>query len=156
MTTTTDTPANDTERRDRLRQRIEDGELRQQARRVADQARDAAEGLVDYAKAHPLRIVAGAVALGLAVGAMTKPGRRAGKRGGALAAFAADAALAYGLKAWKSTLDAGSEAGDVAKDFGRSASYKLDTAAGAMRETSRKAGKIGAQAMRDMRSRFTH
>lgn len=156
MTTTSETPANDTDRREALRQRIDEGELRQQARRVADQARDTAGGFIDYAKEHPLRIVAGAIAVGLAVGAMTKPGRRVGKRGGALAALAADAALAYGLKVWKGALDAGSDAGDAARDLGRSASYKLDNAAEIVRDRSRKAGTIGARAMRDMRSRFTH
>lgn len=156
--TTTTSPT--TDRREALRQRIEASELRQQARNLGEQAKEAADSALGYAKKHPLRVVAGAVAVGLAIGALTRPGRRVGKRGGALAAIALDAALAYGMKAFDKAGTFGSEAADsagvAARKIGRDASYRLDVAGDAVRAGSRKAGAIGTKAMRDMRSRFTH
>ena len=149
-------PLTDAERREKLRQRIAQGEERHEARRFADQARDAADSALGYAREHPLRVVAGAVAVGLVVGALTRPGRRLGRRGGALAALAADAAIGYGLKAWSEAGKAGDTAGTAARRFGRDASYRLDTASDMVREGTRKATAATSRAMRDMRSRFTH
>lgn len=75
----TDIPSNGANPRDELRAKIEASERRIAQRTFADQARDAAEVAADYTKANPLKVVGGAVVVGLVIGAMTKPGRRAAK-----------------------------------------------------------------------------
>ena len=66
----------DDTRRDSLRARIDAAERRNAERTLADDARAAAAAAVDYTKAHPLTVLAGALALGLVIGALTRPGRR--------------------------------------------------------------------------------
>ncbi|MFN4019087.1 MAG: hypothetical protein ACK4IC_01060 [Erythrobacter sp.] len=88
--------------RDSLRARIEAAERRNAERSLADQAREAAEAATDYARAHPLAVVGGALALGLLVGLATRPGRRvAARAAGAVGAAASGAAgsAASGAKA---------------------------------------------------------
>jgi hypothetical protein len=65
-----------TQQRDALRARIEAAERRNAERTLADQARDAATAVTDYTRAHPFAVIGGAVALGLAIGLLTRPGRR--------------------------------------------------------------------------------
>jgi hypothetical protein len=62
--------------RDSLRARIEAAERRNAERSIADQARAAANAAVDYTRAHPLTVIGGALALGLAIGLLTRPGRQ--------------------------------------------------------------------------------
>jgi len=62
--------------RDGLRARIEAAERRNAARSLSDNAREAADSAVQYTRAHPLTVIGGALALGLAIGLMTRPGRR--------------------------------------------------------------------------------
>lgn len=108
----TDQTKTDAEKREELRARIEAGEARQAVRSLGEQAKDAADGALDYVKANPIKSIA-AVAFGaLVIGAMTRPGRKAGKRAGRLASAATDAALAYGL----SLLDAGKDAAETGQD----------------------------------------
>jgi hypothetical protein len=64
-------------KRDSLRARIEAAERRNAEKSLADNARAAAQAAVDYTRAHPLTVIGGALAVGLAVGLMTRPGRRA-------------------------------------------------------------------------------
>ncbi len=79
--------------RDSLRARIEAAERRNAERSLADQAREAAEAATDYARAHPLAVVGGALALGLLVGLATRPGRQvAARAAGAVSAAASGAA----------------------------------------------------------------
>lgn len=66
--------------RDSLRARIEAAERRNAERNLADQAREAAAAATDYARAHPLAVVGGALALGLVIGLATRPGRKAAAR----------------------------------------------------------------------------
>lgn len=63
--------------RDSLRARIEAAERRNAERTLADQAREAAGKAVDYTRAHPLTVIGGAVAAGIVIGLLTRPGRRA-------------------------------------------------------------------------------
>jgi ElaB/YqjD/DUF883 family membrane-anchored ribosome-binding protein len=66
--------------RDALRGKIEAAERRNAERTLADQAREAAGAAADYTRAHPLTVIGGAVAVGLMIGLLTRPGRRvAGK-----------------------------------------------------------------------------
>jgi len=64
------------DKRDALRARIEAAERRNAERTLADQAREAADAAADYTRAHPLTVIGGAVALGLVIGLLTRPGRR--------------------------------------------------------------------------------
>lgn len=63
-------------KRDALRARIEAAERRNAERTLADTARDAATAAVDYTRSHPLTVIGGALAVGLAIGLLTRPGRR--------------------------------------------------------------------------------
>jgi ElaB/YqjD/DUF883 family membrane-anchored ribosome-binding protein len=79
--------------RDTLRARIEAAERRNAERTLADQAREAAAAATDYARAHPLAVVGGALALGLVIGLATRPGRKvAARAAGAVGAAASGAA----------------------------------------------------------------
>jgi len=79
--------------RDALRARIEAAERRNAERTLADQARAAAGAATDYARAHPLAVIGGALALGLLIGLATRPGRRVASRAvGAVGAAASGAA----------------------------------------------------------------
>jgi F0F1-type ATP synthase membrane subunit b/b' len=75
MTDSTPLPSSD--KRDALRARIEASERRNAERNIADQARDAANAAVDYTRANPLTVIGGAVAFGLVLGLLSRPGRRA-------------------------------------------------------------------------------
>jgi hypothetical protein len=66
--------------RDALRARIEAAERRNADRTLADQAREAAEAAVDYTRANPLTVIGGALAAGLVIGLLTRPGRRVAGR----------------------------------------------------------------------------
>ena len=82
-------------KREELRRRIEAGQARNEERGIGDYAKSAADSATTFAKEHPIAAVAGAIAIGLAIGAVTRPGRRAVRRGSTLAALAGEAALAY-------------------------------------------------------------
>ena len=101
-------------KRDALRQKIEASERRIAERTLGEQAREAVDAAVDYTNATPLTVFAGAVAVGLAIGLMTKPGQRvAGKAAASAATAATDAAAKVG--------DAASNAAGVAADTVKSA-----------------------------------
>lgn len=163
----TDTTKTDAEKREALRAKIEAGEARQAERTLADQAKEAADGALEYVKANPIKSVA-AVAIGaLVIGAMTRPGRKAGKRAGKLASVATDAALAYGL----SLLDAGKDAAetgqdrlaDLTKSARKNAREWQDYAAREGNELSdyligaaRRSGKRASKTIDDLRRRIAH
>lgn len=87
--------------RDSLRARIEAAERRNAERSLSDQAREVAAAANDYARANPLKVVAGALAVGLLIGLATRPGRKvAGRAVGAVSAAASGAAgnAASGIK----------------------------------------------------------
>lgn len=67
-------------KRDSLRARIEAAERRNADRSLADNARAAATAAVDYTRAHPLTVIGGALAVGLVIGLLTRPGRRVARR----------------------------------------------------------------------------
>ena len=86
------TPSTADAKRDELRQKIEASERRIAERTLGDQAREAAEAALDYTKANPLKVVGGAIAVGLVIGLMTQPGRRAATRAATTATGAASSA----------------------------------------------------------------
>lgn len=157
----------DAQKREALRAKIDQGEARQAERNYVDQAKAAADDALEYVKANPLKTVA-AVAVGaLLIGAMTRPGRKAGKRAGKLAGVATDAAIAYGL----SLLDAGKDAADKAP--GKLADLS-DTARKSAREwqdyaaregselsdyliaAAKRSGKRASKTIDELRSRISH
>ena len=77
-----DSKLSDQEKRDQLRGRIQAGEQRLEERNFADQARDAADTAVAFVKKHPVATVAGAVTIGLAIGAILISESRKVARGG--------------------------------------------------------------------------
>ena len=153
-----DSRLTDAEKRDQLRARIEAAEERNESRSFADQAKDVAESAVDFAKKHPIATVAGAITVGLAIGAMTRRGRALGRRGGSLAAYAADAAIAYGLTmlegAGDKFEDLSDAAGTQARRIKRDAGYRLDSMSDGLRSTGRKASRKSSRAYRDLKGRF--
>lgn len=161
----------DEEKREQLREKIEAAETRNDERSLGDQAREALDSATEFVKERPLTAVAGVAVVALAVGAMTRPGRRLGRRGGVLAAAATDAALAYALglvdraeTAGSAALRGGSDAfedlsetlGSSARKLRRDAAYRADVAGDALRSSSRKASRKTSRGLRDLRSRFTH
>lgn len=67
-------------KRDSLRARIEAAERRNADRSLADSAREAAKAAADYTRANPLTVIGGALAVGLVIGLLTRPGRRVARR----------------------------------------------------------------------------
>ncbi|MDJ0977536.1 MAG: hypothetical protein QNI87_03290 [Erythrobacter sp.] len=151
----TQSPSAPSEPRDELRAKIEARERRIAERTLADQAREATETATQYVKQHPLQVVGGAIALGLVIGLLTKPGRRAAgnaasgtaKAVGGVATGAAnsvgkaakkrsrdvgtllmDSLVAYGIRLIDEILD-GTRAGkDALEDLGDSAAAKARSA----------------------------
>lgn len=159
--------------RELLRQKIEAGRQRLAERDLANAAKEAAENAAEFTKKHPIAVVAGAIGVGLLIGAMTRPGRTVvktgAKRGSAFAALATQAALSFGLdlleRAEESAAKAKQKGGDMAEDIGesigttargikRDASYRADAASDAVKTASRKAKRTTSRTVRDLRSRL--
>ncbi len=67
-------------KRDSLRARIDAAERRNADRTLADKALEVTDAAIDYTKAHPLTVIGGAVAAGLVIGLLTRPGRQVARR----------------------------------------------------------------------------
>lgn len=155
------------EKRAELREKIEAGEQRNEERAFADRAKDAAETATNFAKEHPVAVIGGAIAVGLLIGAMTKPGRRVARRGGVLASLATEAALAYGMHAIDRAGDIAREGQDKLEDFGdsvasstrsarREASYIAGKTADRTTTVAGTASRKAGRSVRNLRSRITH
>ncbi|MCB2085953.1 MAG: hypothetical protein KDE07_05820 [Sphingomonadaceae bacterium] len=159
----------DQAKRDELRAKIEAGEQRNAERTVGDMARDATRQATDFVKEHPLAAVAGVAAVGLAIGAMTRPGRRAGKAAGkrasALAGYATELGLAYASGLFDAASNAAKTGGERIEDFSeevvhgarnarRSASHAAGDAADNIRFIGRKAARHAGRSLRNARSRI--
>lgn len=145
------TPLPTPDKRDALRARIEAAERRNAERNLADQARDAANAAVDYTRANPLTVIGGAVAFGLVLGLLTRPGRRVASkalhgasdaisgaassassgvksltsRGGSrLGTMIGEAAVAYAMTIIDDLLDAAEEGKERAGDLSQAAGAK--------------------------------
>lgn len=155
-----------TGQRDALRARIEAAERRNAERSLADQARDAASSAAEYTRAHPLTVIGGALALGLVIGLLTRPGRQvagralqgagetisgaassasAGARGLAarggsrLAAMLGEAAVAYVMTLIDEVVEAARSGQERAEDLG-------DVAGAKARKLSAEAGEAAGSA----------
>lgn len=111
------------DKREELKARIAAGQRRNEQRSFGDQARDAAEGAVDFVKEHPVATVVGGLVLGLLIGAMTKSGRRLGREAGSFASTASDAALAFGLGLLDDIDDLAHRGKDAVSDAGERIAY---------------------------------
>ena len=152
------------EQRDELRAKIEAGEKRNEERSVADYAREASETATQFVKDHPIAAVAGVAVIGLAIGAMTRPGRRAGRRAGALATYATEMGLAYASGLLDQAGDLARAGGDKLEDLGDDVSYgarkmrrSVSHSAGNTQDNilnmSRKAARRAGRGYRDARAR---
>ncbi|MHA6317326.1 hypothetical protein ACXYN8_06670 [Altererythrobacter sp. CAU 1778] len=155
----------DDAKREELERRIEEGQARQEERTLADKASEAAEQATEFVKAHPMATIGGAIAVGLLIGAMTRPGRRLGAKGVSLASAAADLAMVYGLKALDAAEDAARYSGDRIEDIGdtlgdkarkarRELGYQLGGARDAAGITAREGSKKAGRTTRSIRDRI--
>lgn len=159
------------EKRDELRARIEAAEARNEERTIGDYAREATEKATDFVKEHPFATLAGVAALGLAIGAMTRPGRRvgrqAGRRASAFATYATELGMAYAMGLLDSAGDAartgkdaledlGDSVGDSARSLKREAAHRAGDTSDAAKRLTREIGKKAGRSMRNLRSRATH
>lgn len=91
---------------------------------------------------------------------MTRRGRDLGRRGGSFAAYAADAAIAYGLSmlegAGDKIEDFGDAAGTQARRLKRDTGYRLDSMGDTLRSNKRRAERKSSRAYRDLRARLTN
>lgn len=121
------------DKRDELRAKIEASERRNAERTMGDQAKEAAGAATTYVKENPMTVLGGAIAIGLVIGLLTRPGRQAAAKaargtanvvgdaaGGAargvgnaakaqgsrFGSLLADAMVAYGIKLIDNALDA--------------------------------------------------
>ncbi len=148
------------DKRDRLRERIDAAEACQAARSIADQAREAAGNATEFVKRHPLATVAGVAAIGLAIGAMTRPGRRAGKKAGKraseFASYAAEIGLAYATGLLDKAGDAARTGQDKLHELGGAAADRGGDAADSARRLTRDLGAKASKSLREMRERLPH
>lgn len=148
------------EKRDSLRQRIDAAEARNAQRTLADQARDAAASAGEFVKRHPLATVAGVAALGVAIGAMTRPGRSAGKKAGKraskFASYAAEIGLAYATGLLDRAGKAARAGQDKLGDLGGAAAERGADASTAARRFTREVSAKAGQSMRNLRDRLPH
>ncbi|MEM6828734.1 MAG: hypothetical protein AAF553_12380 [Pseudomonadota bacterium] len=141
----------DTDPRDELRAKIEARERRIAERTLADEAREAAQAATEYARQHPLQVIGGAIAIGLVLGLMTKPGRSAvgnaasgtanavsgaassvskgaktaaKKQGSRLTTLFTEAIMAYAIKLIDEALDGAREGKEKLEDIGDAATAK--------------------------------
>lgn len=158
--------------RDSLRARIEAAERRNADRNLAEQARSAANAAVDYTRANPLAVIGGALAVGLAIGLLTRPGRRvagrlahsageavsgatstassgakrlASKGGSRIGLLLGEAAVTYLMTMIDDALDAANDGRDRAGELGDAASAK---ARGLARKSRDTAGRVVAEIKR--------
>ncbi|QKG71507.1 hypothetical protein [Erythrobacter mangrovi] len=158
------TPKTDEQKREALRARIEAAQQRNSERTLAEQARQAADEAIAFTRKHPLAVVGGVIFAGFAIGAMTKSGRKVGKRGSVLVNLALESAFAYGARMLQEALVTARDAGDRLEDIGdsaattarglrRDAAYKFDVATDAVRAKSRKVARKGSRAVRSLKER---
>ena len=159
--------SSDTKRQE-LKAKIVAAEQRNEQRTLDQLAKDASETASNFVKEHPLATVAGVALLGLAIGAMTKPGRAAGRAAGtkasAFGSYAAELGIAYATGLFDAASEAAQSGKDRIEDIGdalndnagsikRKASFASGNAAAAAKSLTREAGKKAGRTVRDLRTR---
>lgn len=131
--------------RDSLRSRIDAAERRNADRTLADDAREAAKAAADYTRAHPLTVIGGALAVGLVIGLLTRPGRQFAGRMVSSATGAVSGAANSATSGVKSITSRGSSR--VGTMFGEAAVAYVMTLVDEMLEAARsgqeRAGELG-------------
>jgi hypothetical protein len=117
----------DDEKREALRERIEAAEARQLAREREDRASGATDRLTSVARQHPLLLIAGGLAIGVALSTLIprSPTRRMSKNAIGFLATIAELGIAYGRQAMEAAEEARHEG--MAR-FGRLRGSALDEA----------------------------
>ncbi|MGB7374687.1 hypothetical protein [Pontixanthobacter sp.] len=152
-----------TDNRSALKDKIDAAEARNALRSAGSSAGDAAAAAGDFIKRHPLATMAGVAVIGLAIGAMTKPGREVGRKvssnAGELSRYASEIGLAYISGLMDSVGDAVDTGKDALTDLGdtvsdnagaarRRAAFVGANATAAAKSFSRDAGKKAGRALR--------
>ena len=109
--------------RNSLRERIEAGEARQQARELALAERaDARDRLTNVAREHPLLLIAGGLAIGVAISALIpkSPTRRLSKNAIGFLAMVTELGVSYGRQAMEGGGDAGRAGKEKLTELGNS------------------------------------
>jgi ElaB/YqjD/DUF883 family membrane-anchored ribosome-binding protein len=122
--------------------------------RAGEQALDAKDRFVAFAREHPLATVAGGLAMGVLISGLFKRsptrrlGRKAAKAAGNLATLGAELAIVYGQQALEAAQEARhagaekiEELGSAARDAGRDATDRASELGDAARSATRDAGK---------------
>lgn len=161
-------PKSSDQKRQELKAKIEAAEQRNADRSIGDMAKEVSEQATDFVKLHPLATVAGVAVVGVAIGAMTKRGRSAGKAAGEnvseFASYAAELGLAYASGLFDAAGEVAQTGRDKAQDIGdalndnagslkRKADFKGGNAAAAAKALTREAGKKAGRTVRDLRLR---
>ena len=92
------------EKREVLRGKIEAARSRFGDRPPEDIAAEAASAAFTYAKQNPWIFIGGAAVLGLALGTLTKRGRKAATASGLLGRLATDAAIGFALAMYEKAM----------------------------------------------------
>lgn len=156
------------EKREELKQRIAAGEERHAERnQLLEIARETGENVQKFAKEHPVATVAGGVALGLLIGALTPKGRLLSKRAGIMLATLAEIGLAQALEGMAKAGDAARAGQDKLEDLGdevsaaartakREIGYRAGGAADSARTIGKRMSRKTGRTVRDLKDRVTH
>ena len=122
-----------------LRDKIEASRARQQKRErseLAERASEAKDRLTGIAREHPLLLIAGGLAVGVAISALfpKSPTRKIGRSAFGIAATLAELGLSYGRQAMES-------AGETAEGAARTGKSKLVGLKGSLASKGRKAAR---------------
>lgn len=126
------------DKRDRLRHKV----LSAQARNAARQAATARDNAADFVAAHPFTSLAGAIALGVIIGAVLpkSTGRKLGKGAVGVAGFAARIGASYVQHAWAAAREAKQAAAERMEALDETV---MDSTAGLRHDVKRIAEKAG-------------
>lgn len=124
------------DQRDALRSKV----LTAQARNAARQAANARDNVADFVAVHPFSSLAGAIAVGIVVGALLprSSGRKLGKGVVGLASFAAKLGASYAQHAWSAAREAKQAAAGRIEDLDETV---MDSTAGLRHDVKRIAEK---------------
>jgi len=125
--------------RTRIRKRIETGLKRQEARErseFATRAADARDRLTSAARAHPILLIAGGLAVGVALSTLIprSPTRKLGRKSLSALAMIAELGIAYGRQAMEAAGETANEAGKSGKEKLGELSEAIADGAGKLRD----------------------
>lgn len=150
-----------------IKKRIEAGESRNAERTAfSDRAAQARDQATEFAREHPIALIAGGLVLGIAISALfprsptRRIGREVGSKAAGIAAMAAELAALYGERALGAAQHAGragldrfedlsDSANQTARSLRREASYLAGNASDSARAMRRGASKRVSRAIRD-------